>query len=135
MPNAICPKCRYALVNSMCPICEGRQPGDRLTAPVLPLSLSGLRVSREMFVTPQHWEAWKQGKPLRWHLERRKKFTSEDRDIFFRHHPRVCSFCPCTAMLELDHIVPQILGGSSNDVNLRPACKRCNVAGWKPYDA
>lgn len=130
-----CPKDGYALINGACPVCNGREPGDRLTAPELPLSLRGLKVTREHFITVQHFQAWLQFKPLRRHLERRKKFTAAERDNFFRHHRYVCSFCPSTLMLTLDHIVPQILGGSSNDINLRAACQTCNTKQWQPYAA
>lgn len=128
-----CSVCGYALLPSGCPICDGRTPGDRLTAPTLPLSLRGLRVTREMFVTPQHYEAWLQGTPLRRHLERRKKLGRDLKEAFFRGHAYQCAFCPSTTLLTLDHIVPQILGGSSNICNLRAACQTCNTRQWQPY--
>lgn len=102
------------------------------TAPRLPSRLIG-HYSREQFISVQHYEAWRLGMPLRRHLERRKKIGREERDQYFRHHPYRCSFCPSTSLLTLDHIVPQVLGGSSIDVNLRPACLSCNRAAWKPF--
>lgn len=103
------------------------------TAPTLSVSVRSFRVTREQFITPQHYEGWLLGMPLRRHLKRRKKFSREEKEIFFRHHPYRCAFCPSTSLLTLDHIVPQILGGSSTDINLQGACLPCNVAAWQPY--
>jgi 5-methylcytosine-specific restriction endonuclease McrA len=101
--------------------------------PMLPDGIRSIHVQRAQFITPQHFEAWLVGMPLRRHLTHRKKLTRDIKDAFFRHHPYKCSFCPSTSLLTVDHIVPQILGGSSVDANFRPACLPCNVAQWKPF--
>jgi 5-methylcytosine-specific restriction endonuclease McrA len=101
--------------------------------PMLPDALRAMRVQRPQFITAQHYDAWLVGMPVRRHLKHRKKFTREERDLFHRHHEYLCAFCPCTVNLTIDHIVPQILGGSSLDCNLRWCCSRCNVAQWQQY--
>jgi 5-methylcytosine-specific restriction endonuclease McrA len=102
-------------------------------APMLPADIRARHVQRAQFITAQHYDAWLVGMPVRRHLEHRKKFTREERDLFFRFHERLCAFCPERSLLTLDHIVPQILGGSSRDVNLRPCCQRCNIRAWAPF--
>ena len=94
-----------------------------------------MHVQRAQFITAQHYDAWLVGMPVRRHLQSRKKFTRDEKEIFRRHHEYLCSFCPSTVMLTLDHIVPQVLGGSSRDVNLRYACGRCNTQQWQQYAA
>jgi 5-methylcytosine-specific restriction endonuclease McrA len=89
--------------------------------------------SREQFITAQHCEAWRVRMPLRRHLKRRKKFSQEEKAIFFKHRPYKCAMCPSTSLLTLDHIVPQIFGGSSRDCNLRPLCQPCNRKAFLPY--
>jgi 5-methylcytosine-specific restriction endonuclease McrA len=101
--------------------------------PLLPAAIRAIRVTRAQFITAQHYDAWLVGMPVRRHLQHRKKFTRDERDLFRRHHEYLCSFCPATVMLTLDHVVPQVLGGSSREVNLRYACSRCNVTQWHQY--
>jgi 5-methylcytosine-specific restriction endonuclease McrA len=101
--------------------------------PMLPPAIRARHVQRAQFITPQHYDAWIVGMPVRRHLARRKKFTREERDIFRAHHEYLCAFCPCTTNLTLDHIVPQVLGGSSRDCNLRFCCSACNVRQWHQF--
>jgi 5-methylcytosine-specific restriction endonuclease McrA len=128
-----CQRCQYALVRGDCPICEGKKPGTRQPDAFLPPDLHAIPVTREQFISSQHFEAWKAGRPLLRHLEHRKKFTREERDLFFKHRRYQCATCPSTSQLTLDHIVPQIFGGSSKDINLRPLCLTCNRKAFLPY--
>lgn len=105
-----------------------------MTAPTLPVALR-FHASREQFISSQHFEAWRVWMPLRRHLKRRKTFDQRERDLFFRHHGFKCVLCPSRTLITIDHRVPQILGGSSNDVNLRGLCGPCKRAAWKPLDA
>lgn len=127
-----CPKDGYKLVSGLCPICRWEAPVEM---PFLPAEVRALRVSREMFITPQHYMAWLAGTPLRRHLERRKKIGRDERDTFARFHNYQCADCPSTSMLTLDHIVPQILGGSSLFANLAYRCEPHNRAQWQRYAA
>jgi 5-methylcytosine-specific restriction endonuclease McrA len=125
--------CGYALVNGACPQCDGRRVGTRQPDPFLPPELRAIPVNALMFITPQHHQAWLAGRPLLRHLEHRKKFDADERAIFFKHRPYKCAMCPSTSLLTLDHIVPQIFGGSSRDCNLRPLCQPCNRKAFLPY--
>ena len=103
--------------------------------PILPPEIRAMHVIRSQFITAQHFDAWIVGMPVRRHLVRRKRFSQEERDLFRRHHEYMCSFCPARTNLTIDHKVPQILGGSSLECNLRYCCSPCNVAAWQPYAA
>jgi hypothetical protein len=100
---------------------------------MLPAEVTAMRVSRVQFVTPQHYEAWLLGMPLRRHLSGRKKLTREIKDAYFAHHPYRCAFCGKASLLTLDHIVPSALGGASCDANYRAACLSCNVKAFAPF--
>lgn len=103
-----------------------------MTPPVLAPAV-WFPASREQFITAQHHEAWRVRMPLRRHLDRRKKFTRDEKDDFRRHHEYRCE-CGSTSLLQIDHIVPQILGGSSRDANLKYRCGPCNRAAWRVFD-
>ena len=125
-----CPNDGYALIKECCPVCAYVTPP---TEPVLPDALRQIRVTREMFISQQHYEAWLKGKPLRRHLLHRKKMDRDFKDRFFSRRKYLCSFCPSTSLLTVDHILPSVLGGSSNDCNCRPACGPCNRKQWSLY--
>jgi len=95
--------------------------------PLLPDDIRAMRVVREQFITPQHFQAWMSGTPLRRHLRNRKKIDRAFREAFARGHTYQCALCPCTSMLQLDHIVPSVLGGSSVMGNFRYLCGPDNL--------
>jgi 5-methylcytosine-specific restriction endonuclease McrA len=128
-----CTRDGYALVQGQCPMCDGRSPGNRDNAPFLPDKFRAIPVTRQQFITVQHYQAWLSGRPLRRHLEHRKKFSREEQDIIYRHLGRRCVECGRTDYLTLDHIVPQILGGSSLHCNLRVLCQTHNREAFAEY--
>ena len=101
--------------------------------PMLPDELRVMRVSREMFITPQHYVAWMDGTPLRRHIPGRKKIDRELREIVYREHGRKCAVCGRTDYLTVDHIIPVALGGSTRSCNARVLCEPHNRAAWTPF--
>ncbi len=54
---------------------------------------------------------------------------AEDKFRIFHRDRFMCAFCgdtPGCSGLEVDHLVPQSIGGSDNDENLISACMKCN---------
>ena len=47
------------------------------------------------------------------------------RDDIYKYWDYKCGYCEDVAT-SLDHIVPRFKSGSSNRINLIPACRRCN---------
>lgn len=41
----------------------------------------------------------------------------------------VCAWCDCTEGLELDHIIPVVIGGMNIRANAQTLCRKCNL--WK----
>lgn len=103
--------------------------------PTLPHGLRQVPVHREMFISQQHLEAWKKFTPLRRHLQHRKKLDRDLKEAYAKGHRYQCAMCACTSMLQLDHIVPSALGGSSKMCNLRYLCGQHNLAVARPLNA
>jgi hypothetical protein len=61
-----------------------------------------------------------QSKPVR------KKVTKYTRKRIIARDGGKCLFCSATEDLEIDHIVPVVLGGGGEDENLRTLCRSCN---------
>lgn len=102
--------------------------------PAMPAELRSLRVTREQFITPQHYEAWLKGMPLARHLTHRKKLGRDLKEAFAKGHVYQCSLCTCASMLQLDHMVPSALGGSSLLCNFRYLCGTHNLAVARPVN-
>jgi 5-methylcytosine-specific restriction endonuclease McrA len=96
--------------------------------PLLPDDIRAMRVTREQFITAQHYQAWISGTPLRRHLQHRKKLDRDLKESFAKRNAYRCALCTCTSMLQLDHIVPSALGGSSQMANFRYLCSTHNLA-------
>lgn len=56
----------------------------------------------------------------------RAKITPAKRQRILDRDGHQCQFCQATEDLEIDHITPVAVGGSSDDTNLRVLCQRCN---------
>jgi 5-methylcytosine-specific restriction endonuclease McrA len=103
-----------------------------IARPMLPAELR-FRAERMQFITAQHYQAWVEGSPLPRHLTHRKTFDKQEEAALMKGRPYRCALCDCTTMLQIDHIVPQSLGGSSMSVNLRYLCGTHNRAVWQPF--
>lgn len=57
------------------------------------------------------------------------KITKEIRQIVFRKYGGRCAYCGCELKKgwHIDHIKPQIFGGTNELDNLNPSCKDCNT--------
>lgn len=53
-------------------------------------------------------------------------FTADDIEAIFKRQGGVCSACGSQHRLEVDHILPVVLGGSSDPSNLQLLCLPCN---------
>lgn len=57
------------------------------------------------------------------------EINTVDRFEILRKHDFTCAFCGCKTSndnLEIDHLIPQSIGGSDHENNLAPACRKCN---------
>lgn len=106
-----------------------------MTPPLLPPEIRALKVTREMFITAQHYAAWVSGTPLRRHIPGRKKIDRELRELVYRDKGRRCVLTGSTANLTADHIVPVALGGATRLCNLRPLTESANRKYWQQYFA
>lgn len=62
-------------------------------------------------------------------------FTVADIKALHRTQNGRCATCPCTENLEIDHVHPVVLGGSSDPSNLQLLCAPCNRSkGAKTMD-
>lgn len=46
-----------------------------------------------------------------------------------------CAKCGSTEQLQVDHIIPIVLGGSCHESNLQPLCAPCNRSKWRSAPA
>ena len=53
-------------------------------------------------------------------------FTRADIEAIYLKQNGTCAACPATERLEIDHVLPVILGGSSDPSNLQLLCLPCN---------
>lgn len=53
-------------------------------------------------------------------------FTIADIEAILEKQNGHCAACPCDTRLEIDHILPVVLGGSSDPINLQLLCLPCN---------
>lgn len=125
-----CPKCQYALINAQCPICDGRQVGERIHLPAIP-------VTRAMFQTAQHYDAWRRGSPLRTQRARRWKVPERWKESVKRHFGYRCQWpgCSATEMVTIEHIVPVVIGGSNEPANLTLLCSTHQRSSWDRFRA
>lgn len=120
MTQSRCQKCGYVLMrDGSCPICDGRQVGTRADLPTLP-------VTRAMFQTAQHYDAWRAGAPLRTQRARRWKVPLRWKEAVKQHYGYRCQWpnCGTRDSVTLEHIVPVVLGGSNEPANLTLLCSR-----------
>lgn len=57
----------------------------------------------------------------------RKRISEELRDEILTRDNYQCVLCNSKKQLELDHIIPFIIGGKTIKENLRTLCKKCNL--------
>jgi 5-methylcytosine-specific restriction endonuclease McrA len=128
-----CEKDGYALVGSLCPICDGRQPGSRFTFedPTIP----PIPVTPPMFQTRQHYDAWRAGAPLRTQRDRRWKVPAKWKDSVKRHFGYRCQWpgCGTRDLVTIEHIVPVVLGGSNEPANLTLLCSSHQRESWQRF--
>lgn len=126
-----CPKDGYAMLGSMCPICDGRQPGARVDVPMLP----SMPVTPGMFQTRQHYDAWLSGKPLRTQRPRRWKVPARWKESVKNHFNHRCQWprCGTRDLVTIEHIVPVVLGGSNEPANLTLLCAAHQRESWKRF--
>lgn len=60
-------------------------------------------------------------------LRRKEKITDELRWEIFERDNFTCQICGVRRCLTIDHIHPEILGGTLDKENLRTLCRRCNA--------
>jgi 5-methylcytosine-specific restriction endonuclease McrA len=101
---------------------------------ILSEELRAIPVCWEMFVTTQHYRAWKAGNPLRTH-KGRAKVDRDVRDVVKRECGYRCQGDGCrnTELLTLEHIIPAVLGGSNNKKNLTLFCSSCQRRSWARF--
>jgi len=91
---------------------------------------------------PTRWQeylrVWRLKNPERSHayvraatIKRRRasggqSFTAAEWLILLAHHNYSCAYCGSKLLIEIDHRVPLIRGGSNLIDNILPACRRCN---------
>lgn len=78
---------------------------------------------------PERWKRLMQvGKNMRRTRERGNggSFTVADIEALHAKQNGACAVCPAINGLEIDHILPVILGGSSDPSNLQLLCQPCN---------
>lgn len=99
---------------------------------MLPPELRAIQVTPPMFITPQHYQAWQRGKPMRHLKDRRGSVPRRFREIVFRHDGYRCVHCRAIGPLTFGHIVPWVFGGSNEPCNGRTECLTCNVKRFTP---
>ncbi len=55
-----------------------------------------------------------------------ESFTSAQWLALLEYHGGRCAYCGSDVLIELDHRIPLIRGGSNSIDNILPACRRCN---------
>lgn len=73
----------------------------------------------------QEWDPTRTAAPRKRRVSQVKSQAQIKREVFLRANNR-CENCGSCYALEIDHIRPQALGGSSEIENLRVLCRSCN---------
>ncbi len=63
----------------------------------------------------------------------RKVISEELRNKVYKKYEGKCAKCKSTENLEIDHIIPFVLGGKTELKNLQLLCKKCNLKKGKKW--
>ena len=55
-----------------------------------------------------------------------KSFSAAEWLRLLAHHGKACAYCGSKVLIEIDHRIPLIRGGSNTIENILPACRNCN---------
>lgn len=65
---------------------------------------------------------------------KRKTINEQTRDRVLKKYKHKCKECGSTEKLEIDHIIPFSIGGTTEKSNLQVLCKVCNIKKRNKYN-